>query len=60
MDELHPLNPTTAYAAGKASADLMLHYVKMFNLDAFIARPFNNYGPRKNIKVISLGLFLKQ
>ncbi|MGG6360043.1 dTDP-glucose 4,6-dehydratase [Peribacillus frigoritolerans] len=49
MDELHPLNPTTAYAAGKASADLMLQsYVKMFNLDAFIVRPFNNYGPRQN------------
>lgn len=49
MDEKHPLNPTTTYAAGKASADLLLQsYVNMFNLDAFIVRPFNNYGPRQN------------
>ena len=49
MDEEHPLLPTTSYAAGKAAADLMLQsYVKMFDLDAFIVRPFNNYGPRQN------------
>jgi len=49
MDEEHPLRPTTTYAAGKAAADLMLQsYVKMFDLDAFIVRPFNNYGPRQN------------
>ena len=51
MDEGHPLNPLTTYAAGKASADLMLEsYVNMFNLDAFIVRPFNNYGPRQNFE----------
>ncbi len=49
MDENHPLNPTTTYAAGKAAADIALQtYVRMFNLDAFIVRPFNNYGPRQN------------
>jgi UDP-glucose 4-epimerase len=49
MEETHPLLPTTTYAAGKASADLLLQsYVKMFNIDAFIVRPFNNYGPRQN------------
>jgi UDP-glucose 4-epimerase len=51
MDEEHPLNPTTTYAAGKAAADLMINsYVKMFGVDAFIIRPFNNYGPRQNSK----------
>lgn len=51
MDEKHPINPTTAYAAGKASADLALKsYVTMFDIDAFIVRPFNNYGPRQNYK----------
>lgn len=51
MDEKHPFNPTTTYAAGKAAADLMLDsYVRTFNLDAFIVRPFNNYGPRQNYK----------
>jgi UDP-glucose 4-epimerase len=49
MDEKHPINPTTTYAAGKAAADLAVKsYVDMFGLDAFIVRPFNNYGPRQN------------
>ena len=49
MDEAHPKNPTTAYAAGKAAADLAVEsYVRMFGLDAFIVRPFNNFGPRQN------------
>jgi len=49
MDEAHPLNPTTTYAGGKAAADIMLRtYVNMFGIDAFIVRPFNNYGPRQN------------
>lgn len=51
MDEKHPILPTTTYAAGKAAADLAVQsYAKMFNLDAFIVRPFNNYGPRQNHK----------
>ncbi|MFD1848477.1 dTDP-glucose 4,6-dehydratase [Oceanobacillus bengalensis] len=51
MDEEHPLAPLTTYAAGKAAADLMLQsYVRMFHLDAFIVRPFNNYGPRQNFE----------
>lgn len=51
MDEEHPRNPTTLYAAGKAAADLAVEtYVRMFDLDAFIIRPFNNYGPRQNYK----------
>lgn len=49
MDEQHPYNPTTTYAGGKAAADIMLKtWVSMFDLDAFIVRPFNNYGPRQN------------
>jgi UDP-glucose 4-epimerase len=51
MDEAHPKNPMTAYAAGKAAADIAVEtYVRMFNLDAFIFRPFNNYGPRQNYR----------
>ena len=49
MDEKHPIHPTTTYAAGKAAADIAVQsYVNMFDLDAFIIRPFNNYGPRQN------------
>ena len=51
MDENHPFNPTTTYAAGKASADLILKsYVDTFDIDAFILRPFNNFGPFQNWK----------
>ena len=51
MDEAHPRNATTTYAAGKAAADLAVEsYVRMFGLDSFIVRPFNNYGPRQNYR----------
>ncbi len=49
MDEKHPLNPTTPYAAGKLAADLMVDsFYKVNKIDAAIIRPFNNYGPRQN------------
>lgn len=49
MDESHPIDPTTPYAAGKAAADLMVHsFYKVLGLDVSIVRPFNNYGPRQN------------
>jgi UDP-glucose 4-epimerase len=57
MDEKHPRNPTTTYAAGKAAADLAVEsFVHMFGLDAFIVRPFNNYGPRQNYKGLLAGV----
>jgi UDP-glucose 4-epimerase len=57
MDEKHPINPTTTYAAGKAAADIAINsWVNMFDLDAFIVRPFNNYGPRQNHKGYMAGI----
>jgi UDP-glucose 4-epimerase len=57
MDEKHPRNPTTTYAAGKAAADLAVEsFVHMFGLDACIVRPFNNYGPRQNHKGLLAGV----
>jgi UDP-glucose 4-epimerase len=57
MDETHPKNPTTTYAAGKAAADHAVEsYVHMFDLDAYIVRPFNNYGPRQNYKGYLAGI----
>jgi UDP-glucose 4-epimerase len=51
MDETHPLNPTTPYAASKAACDHMVQsYISTFGIKACIARPFNNYGPRQNDK----------
>lgn len=49
MDEKHPLNGITPYAASKIACDqLVFSYIKTFNLDASIIRPFNAYGPRQN------------
>jgi UDP-glucose 4-epimerase len=49
MDEKHPLNPTTPYAASKAACDhIVLSYYRTFGLDAAIICPFNNFGPRQN------------
>lgn len=49
MDESHPLNGTTPYAASKAASDLLVFsYCRTFGMDASIIRPFNNYGPRQN------------
>lgn len=49
MDENHPTDPTTPYAAGKAAADMMVHsFSKVLDMDISIVRPFNNYGPRQN------------
>lgn len=57
MDESHPRNPTTTYAAGKAAADMAVEsYVRMFGLDAYLVRPFNNYGPRQNYKGMLAGV----
>lgn len=57
MDEAHPLNPTTPYAAGKAAADLMIQsFYNMEPLDISIIRPFNNYGPRQNLKGYMAGI----
>ncbi len=51
MDESHPLNGLTPYAVSKAAGDnLILSYRRLFDIDASIIRPFNNYGPRQNEK----------
>lgn len=46
--ESTPLNPTNAYAASKASADLMaMSYQKTHGLRVIVTRSGNNYGPRQ-------------
>lgn len=49
MDESQPLLASTPYAASKAAADqLVFSYLRTFDLDTAIVRPFNNFGPRQN------------
>ncbi len=49
MDEEHPLNPRSPYAATKAGADRLAYsYHATYDLPIVIVRPFNNYGPRQH------------
>src|SRR5947207_1372464 len=49
MDEEHPLNPRSPYAATKAGADRLAYaYYVTYGLPVVIVRPFNNYGPRQH------------
>src|SRR5919199_4673693 len=49
MDEQHPLEPRSPYAATKAGADrLAFSYHVTYDLPIVIVRPFNNYGPRQH------------
>jgi dTDP-glucose 4,6-dehydratase len=49
MDENHPLNPRSPYAATKAGADRLAYsYAVTYGLPIVILRPFNNYGPRQH------------
>ena len=49
MTENHPLNPTTTYGASKASQDILIQaFDRMYDLNFFIFRPFNNFGERQN------------
>lgn len=51
MDEEHPLNPRTPYAAGKASGDLIaLAYHQTFDIDVVIPRCYNTYGERQPLE----------
>ena len=49
MDERHPLEPRSPYAATKAGGDrLAFSYRVTYGLPIVIVRPFNNYGPRQH------------
>jgi nucleoside-diphosphate-sugar epimerase len=53
IDETHPLNPTSPYAASKVAADRLAYsYLVTFGLPISIIRPFNFYGPRHTYDVI--------
>ncbi len=53
IDEGHPINPQSPYAASKASADfLALSYHRSFELPVTVVRPFNTYGPRQSARAV--------
>ena len=47
--ENYPYNPSSPYAASKASSDhIVLSYVKTFGVNAIITNCSNNYGPKQH------------
>ncbi|HVV39391.1 MAG TPA: GDP-mannose 4,6-dehydratase [Candidatus Paceibacterota bacterium] len=54
MDESHPLNPQSPYAAAKAGADRLVYsYQRTYGLPAVIVRPFNILGPRQHLEKVT-------
>lgn len=53
IDEKHPLNAQSPYAASKIGADqLALSFFKSFDIPVTIIRPFNTYGPRQSARAV--------
>lgn len=49
IDEKHPLDPLSPYAAAKAGADrLVFAYNACYQIPSIIIRPFNMFGPRQH------------
>ena len=53
IDESHPLNAQSPYAASKIAADqLALSFWRSFATPVSVLRPFNTYGPRQSARAV--------
>jgi dTDP-glucose 4,6-dehydratase len=53
IDEKHPINTQSPYAASKHAADkLVQSYVCAYNVPAVTVRPFNTFGPRQSKRAV--------
>ncbi len=53
MDEKHPLNPQSPYAASKVGSDKLAEsFHRTYGLPVVILRPFNTYGPRQSPRAV--------
>ena len=53
IDESHPLQSQSPYAATKIGADRMADsYFRSYGLPVTIVRPFNTYGPRQSARAV--------
>ncbi len=53
IDEAHPLQAQSPYAASKVAADaLALSYWRSFGTPVALCRPFNTYGPRQPARAV--------
>jgi len=53
IDEKHPINPQSPYAATKSGADqLALTFYRSFGLPVSVIRPFNTFGSRQSARAV--------
>ena len=53
IDEKHPPQPQSPYAASKLAADMIAEsYFKSFDAKIVTVRPFNTYGPRQSMRAV--------
>jgi NAD dependent epimerase/dehydratase len=53
IDERHPLDAQSPYAASKVGADKLAESFNLaFSLPVVVARPFNTYGPRQSLRAV--------
>lgn len=53
IDEAHPLQAQSPYAASKIAADALgVSFQRSFDLPVTIVRPFNAYGPRQSMRAV--------
>lgn len=53
IDESHPLQGQSPYAASKIAADAVVEaFVRSFEVPAVTLRPFNTYGPRQSARAV--------
>lgn len=53
IDEKHPINPQSPYAATKSAADqLAISYYRSFGTPVSVIRPFNTFGPRQSARAV--------
>ncbi len=53
IDERHPLNAQSPYAASKIAADQLVDsFNKSFGIQTTILRPFNTFGPKQSMRAV--------
>jgi NAD dependent epimerase/dehydratase len=53
MDEKHPIQTQSPYAASKAGADLLADsYWRSYGVPVVTVRPFNTFGPRQSLRAV--------
>mgnify|MGYP003303928135 CR=1 FL=1 len=61
IDEKHPINAQSPYAATKVAADQLVNsYRDTFGLNTITLRPFNTFGPRQSIRAVIPRIFSRK